>query len=157
VGNLVTVGISDMKIVTGDDMLITYALGSCIGTCLYDSVTGVMGLSHILLPQSSLCPTDRNIQKFADTALKQLVLDMRAKGAAVGRITAKIAGGAQMFLNNSLKIGERNIEAVTNELKILGIKIIASDVGADYGRTMHCHATDGKVLIKSMSKGSRFI
>ena len=31
-----TVGIADMKIAKGDGMLVTYALGSCIGLCFHD-------------------------------------------------------------------------------------------------------------------------
>ena len=31
-----TVGIADVKMAKGTGMLITYALGSCIGICLYD-------------------------------------------------------------------------------------------------------------------------
>lgn len=152
-GNIITVGIADMKIASGEDVLITYALGSCIGTCIYDRVAGIMGLSHILLPQSSLCPNDRNVKKFADTAIKDLVNNMKKQGASVSRMSAKIAGGAQMFASNSLAIGERNTKAVVNELNLLGIKIVAADVGDNYGRTMECHTTDGKVFIKSISRG----
>ena len=31
-----TIGIADMKMAKGSGMLVTYALGSCIGICLYD-------------------------------------------------------------------------------------------------------------------------
>ena len=32
----ITIGIADMKMAQNSGMLITYALGSCIGICLYD-------------------------------------------------------------------------------------------------------------------------
>ncbi|MDD4700412.1 MAG: chemotaxis protein CheD [Oscillospiraceae bacterium] len=153
-GNIITVGISDMKIASGDDVMVAYALGSCIGTCIYDNVTGIMGLSHILLPQITLCPNDNNVKKFADTAIKELVNCMKKQGSAICRMSAKIAGGAQMFTTNGLAIGERNIRIVVNELNLLGIKIIAADVGGNFGRTMECHAKDGKVIIKSISRGN---
>ena len=82
---------------------------------------------------------------------------MRTKGAAVHRMTAKIAGGANMFTNSTLKVGERNIVAVVDELKMLGIRIVAAEVGENFGRTMECHATDGKVIIKSFVKGNQII
>ena len=151
-GDLLTVGIADMKIGVGDDILITYALGSCIGTCLYDSTKKIIGLSHILLADSKVCSNDNNIYKFANTAIKELVRQMVIHGANTSRLVAKIAGGATMFKNSTLKIGENNIRAVINELKELGIEIFASDIGEDYGRTMECHASDGKVLIKSINK-----
>lgn len=147
------VGISDMKIASGDDILITYALGSCIGTCLYDSTAKIMGLSHILLPHNKMCNNDINLHKYADTAIKELVRNMKLRGASLNRMYAKIAGGAQMFLNSTLTIGEDNKTAVLYELKSLGIRVLGSDVGKNYGRTMECHAKDGKVIIKSINKG----
>ena len=32
----ITIGIADMKMAKGEGMLVTYALGSCIGICLHD-------------------------------------------------------------------------------------------------------------------------
>ncbi|HAN21723.1 MAG: hypothetical protein A2Y15_00530 [Clostridiales bacterium GWF2_36_10] len=156
-GNVIAVGISEAKITTGDDILVSYALGSCIGTCLYDSTAKIIGLSHILLPSSNLCPHDNNIYKFADTAIKELVERMRARGASTSRIQAKIAGGAQMFLNSTMRIGDDNKKAVINELNMLGIRIIAADVGENYGRTMECHAKDGKVFIKTINKSIKVL
>ncbi|NCA68073.1 MAG: chemotaxis protein CheD [Clostridia bacterium] len=151
-GNLITVGISDLKIASGDDILITYALGSCIGTCLFDPVSRIIGLSHILLPTVSACPHDTNIYKFADTAINELVRIMKANGASVYRMSAKIAGGAQMFINSTNRIGDKNRDSVIASLNLLGIKITGSDVGDSYGRTMECHADGGRVLIKSINK-----
>ena len=35
-----TIGISDLKVCRPPDVLVTYALGSCVGICLLDSVAG---------------------------------------------------------------------------------------------------------------------
>lgn len=156
-GSLITVGISDMKIASGDDVLITYALGSCIGTCIYDNTAKIVGLSHILLPSCTLCVGDNNLYKYANTAIKELVRCMKLKGASVSRMHAKIAGGAQMFTSSTIKIGENNQKAVIEELRQLGIRIVAAEIGLNYGRTMECHAKDGKVVIKSMQKGLQVI
>lgn len=51
---MITVGISDLNVAKAPDVLVTYALGSCVGICLYDSFTRVAGLSHIMLPSSTL-------------------------------------------------------------------------------------------------------
>ena len=45
----ITIGISDLKACRAPDVLVTYALGSCVGICLIDSVAGGGGLSHIML------------------------------------------------------------------------------------------------------------
>ena len=44
------VGIADMKMARQNGMLITYALGSCIGICLYDPLIQLASLVHIMLP-----------------------------------------------------------------------------------------------------------
>ena len=117
----VVVGISDLNIAKNGDILVTYALGSCIGICLYDETVKVAGLSHIMLPTSEgFNPQGKEIWKFADTAIPDLVKKMEQAGANKFRIKAKIAGGAQMFPgfnNTSLSsIGERNIIAVKETL-----------------------------------------
>ena len=44
------VGIADMKMAQGSGMLVTYALGSCIGICFYDPMLKLAALLHIMLP-----------------------------------------------------------------------------------------------------------
>ena len=40
------VGIADMKMAQYEGMLVTYALGSCIGICLYDPGLRLAALVH---------------------------------------------------------------------------------------------------------------
>ena len=155
----VVVGISDMQIVKRPHILITYALGSCVGICLYDSITGVAGMSHVLLPDSTMCPRDKNVMKFADTAIKELINQMLLNGAARHRLIAKIAGGAQLFnhssSNNLMRIGDRNVESVKMHLKQNNVKIIAEDIGLNYGRTVEFRSDNGSVIVSSALKGTK--
>jgi len=155
---LIVVGISEYNIAKNGDVLVTYALGSCVGICLYDAKMKIAGLSHIMLPSSQgFNVTFEQEGKFADTAIKRLLQLMTREGAAQSRITAKIAGGAQMFagLNNSAlsNIGERNVAAVKAELMRHRIPIVAEDTGKDYGRTQYFYSGDGKMVIKSATRG----
>ena len=52
--NALIVGISDYKLAKDPQVLATYALGSCVGICLYDPEARVGGLSHIMLPDSGI-------------------------------------------------------------------------------------------------------
>lgn len=151
------VGISDWKIGRGDDVLVTYALGSCVGICLYDKATGLAGLSHVLLPDSStIIGGSETRMKFADTAIPDMYAEMRRMGIS-GHLTAKIAGGAVMFAaaSSQFNIGERNVAAVKKTLAALRIPIIAEDTGLNYGRTLTFFAEDGNVEISSMVKGKK--
>lgn len=155
------VGISDIQVVKRPDTLITYALGSCVGICLYDAIQGIAGMSHVLLPDSGMCPKDTNVMKFADTAITELISRMQRNGAAKHRMTAKIAGGAQLFGNNTnnpaLRIGDRNVQAVKEHLKKNNIRIISEDTGSNYGRTLIFSAEDGSVVVSSALKGVKTI
>lgn len=152
----ITVGISDWKICGTEDTLITYALGSCIGTCIYDKAAGLAGMSHIMLPDSStMRDSTVNRMKFADTALPDMVKEMVKRGASIQRMQAKIAGGAVMFptKNQSFNIGENNIRAVKKALAALKIPIIADDTGLNFGRTVYFNGSDGRMIVRSTVKG----
>ena len=154
----IVVGISDLNVAQKGDMLVTYALGSCVGICLFDPVAKIAGLSHIMLPTIADFANSNAIkEKFADAAIEILLQKMLVSGAMKIRIRAKIAGGAQMFsnLNNMTLagIGERNVIAVKQELMRLKIPIVAADTGKDYGRTVFFDSVDGIMRVKSVNKG----
>lgn len=154
----VTVGISDLNIVRAPDVLVTYALGSCVGICLYDASSKIAGLSHIMLPYSKdITLGASQPYKFADTAIMQLIRKMEQAGASVAGLKAKIAGGAQMFAGVSqsslANIGARNVKAVKEELARLRIPILAEDIGKNYGRTVYLSAENGSMRVRSVNKG----
>lgn len=157
--SLIIVGISDYKTAKDPDKLITYALGSCVGTCLFDGVTGVAGLSHVLLPDSSISKSDKNIMKYADTAIEALVREIERHGVRRAQLKAKIAGGANMFATQStgMNIGERNVAAVKEQLRRLGIRIVAEATGKNYGRTVEFNPKTGAMTVKSVLHGVQIL
>lgn len=152
---VVRVGIADIKIVKTPDKIRTSGLGSCVGVVIYDTQLKIAGLAHIMLPDSSLARGEKiNIAKFADTALKKMTNDLLLIGANRFRLKAKIAGGAQMFhfhtQNEQMRIGPRNVEAVKNELKVLGIPLVAEDTGGNSGRTIEFNPETFLLQIKTV-------
>lgn len=158
---MVKVGMADLKVVVFPDALTTLGLGSCVGICLYDATSKVTGMAHIMLPSSKAIRKNENVAKFADTAIVELIAQMEKLGGRKSRFTAKIAGGAQMFSfssqNESMKIGERNAEAVKEILKSYGIPIKADDTGGNFGRTIEFYSENGKLIIKTAGKGIKEI
>ncbi|MBQ9277085.1 MAG: chemotaxis protein CheD [Lachnospiraceae bacterium] len=139
-GNIIRVGIADMNICRTPDKITTIGLGSCVGIVIYDGVSGLAGLVHIMLPDSSKINNNANKLKFADTGIEMLLEKLLASGIKESALKAKIAGGAQMF-NHLLKssignVGENNVIAVKNKLSDLKIPIISEDVGQNFGRTI---------------------
>ena len=158
---LIKVGMADYKVSNYPSTLISYGLGSCVGIALYDSLNKIGGLAHIMLPDSTQARTTENPAKFADTCLPLMIDEMIKLGATKSRLTAKIAGGAQMFsFNNAtpiMRIGDRNIEAVKTILKKLGIRIMADDTGGHSGRTVELDLSGGVFRIKTVDKGEKEI
>ena len=157
----VKVGMADLNVCSALDSIITMGLGSCVGVVLWDRNTRICGMVHVMLPDSTLISQNSNKAKFADTGIDELIRLVTAKGAKREHLVAKIAGGAQMFSVNvntpTLRIGERNVEAVKKKLSSLGIPIIAEDTGLNYGRTVTFFPETGVYRIRAIGKETRDI
>lgn len=149
-----TIGIADMKMAQETGTLVTYALGSCIGICLYDPLIKLGALVHIMLPLN-METGRKNPMKYADTGIRETLKSMQSKGASKSRIVAKIAGGAKMFEVNSESfgnIGQRNIESVHTFLKLEGIKLQKEYVGGTVARTLSFDVSTGIACVRSCGK-----
>jgi chemotaxis protein CheD len=94
--------------------------------------------------------------KFADTAIVDMTGGLKSMGARC--LTAKIAGGAQMFATPASgamgQIGERNVKAVKAALAKLNIPVVAEDTGRDYGRTVYFDLSTGVMKVQSIGKST---
>lgn len=150
----ITVGIADMKIAQGSGVLITYALGSCIGLCFHDPRLRLGALLHIMLPLNMEAGR-KNPLKYADTGIRETLRQLEAKGASKSRLTVKIAGGAKMFEvngGNLGNIGQRNIESVHTILRQEGLHLMAEDVGGKVARTLLFDVASGQGCIRSYGR-----
>lgn len=159
--NGIIVGMADLNCGRHPIMLTTLGLGSCVGIALYDPFAKVVGLAHCMLPDSKQIQNNSNVAKFVDTAILKLIQDMIRLGARKELLKAKIAGGAQMFsfnsTNESMRIGDRNVEATIKILRQLNIPIVARETGDNYGRTVELYSEDGRLVIKTIGHGTKTI
>lgn len=157
----IRVGIADLNLTFPPGKLITVGLGSCIGIALHDKLSGIGGLAHIMLPDSTQFNVVTNPAKFADLAIPILIEKMEKQGARKGNLKAKIAGGASMFnfsdKNMMMDIGNRNSQAVKSVLKMLSISIVSEEIGGNKGRTMIFDTITGMVQIKTVGLGIKEI
>jgi len=159
---LVKVGIADMNIVRYPGIIRTSGLGSCVGVVIYDEIKKIAGMSHVMLPDSSLSRGKTvHLAKYADTAIEQLYQRLIQEGAKIHFLKAKIAGGAQMFQftsqSEAMRIGPRNVEAVKHELVKLHIPLISEDVGGSSGRTIEFDTKTNKLIIRTVNLGIKEI
>jgi len=153
------VGISDLKVSSSvDDVLITYALGSCIGIAVYDPYVKVGGLLHFMLPDSSLdlnkareCPA-----MFADTGIPLLFKSCYQLGAEKRHLVVKVAGGASILDDaNYFRIGQKNITAFRRIFWKNNVLIDSEDTGMNHNRTIRLRIADGTAMVKGANNVMR--
>lgn len=146
----VRVAMAEMKVESKPVELVT-SVGSCVAICLYNSTNRCGGLAHIMLPNSAIAPQDFPQCKFADTAIPALANAVREITGKEARLSAKIAGGANIFQfenNPGPTIGAKNVSAVRSALGANGIRLVAQDVGGSYGRRISFNIGNGVVDIR---------
>lgn len=159
---LIPIGLGDLKATRdGDETLVCYGLGSCIGVVLTDPVGRVSGMAHVVLPDSSMARVRDVPGKYADTAVPALVTEMLQCGANRNRLRARLAGGARMFSIGGavprLDVGSRNVEAVVQALDHLRIPVLAADTGGSHGRTVTLQVSTGRVTVSTVGQGERLL
>ncbi len=152
--SIIKVRMADFAVCQAPDKITTIGLGSCVGLVIYDPVSRVCGLLHAMLPDSSKIRNHANRAKFVDTGFDDMLQELLRKGGRQERLTAKLAGGAQMFdfsgESEITSIGRQNVEAVKAQLKKHGILLLAEDTGKNYGRTIVFDPQNGELEIRAV-------
>ncbi len=152
----VTVNIGKMKISSNtNDLLKTFALGSCVAVIIYDVKKLIAGMIHIALPDSTW-DSERALTEpahFADTGLNLLIAQMGRRGATRRSSWIKVAGGANV-LNTSFEfdIGKRNLLAIKKILWKNNLGPVADDTGGKISRTVSVRVDTGEVMVSSAGK-----
>jgi chemotaxis protein CheD len=138
VGRRLPVGIAEL--VVGRRVAIaTSWLGVCVAIAIADDQVGVGGVVHAMLPSSRI---DRRRAAarpatFVDTAVAELVREVVALGAAPGRLTAWLAGGANVAVDpGALKVGDLNVDAAREALQVARVPLLATALGGSGSRAL---------------------
>jgi len=141
-----------------EDVLITYALGSCIGVAVYDPLVRVGGLLHFMLPDSNL-DVDKakaNPAMFADTGIPLLFKSCYRLGAEKHRMVVKVAGGASILDDtNFFRIGQKNLTALRRIFWKNNILIDGEDTGMNHNRIISLRIADGVVKVKGANNSAK--
>lgn len=157
----VCVGMADYRIVHTPQLIRTLGLGSCVGIVLYDEITKICGMAHIMLPDSRQVSRNSNRRKFADTCISDMYHELLSESADPPKLVAKIAGGAKMLFvestNEFLNIGAQNYVAVIKKLAEFRIPVIAEDVGEMFSRTIEFNPETGLLLVRPAGQDEYYI
>jgi chemotaxis protein CheD len=133
--------------VDSDDMLVMTTLGSCIAACLWDRQARVGGMNHFMLPEGA-----GDCGRYGSYAMELLINEMMKRGATRQTMEAKIFGGGAVISGmNSLNVGERNTQFVTDYLKTERIPIVSKDVLDVYPRKVCFLPASGKAMVKRLA------
>jgi chemotaxis protein CheD len=149
----IVIGVGDCQ-VTGDtsNVLVTYALGSCIGVSIYDPVARVGGLLHFMLPEApaDAAQTGKSPYMFADTGIPMMFREAYEKGAQKRRLRVCAAGGAQIMDEKGVfNIGQRNCLAMRRIFWKAGVIVNAEETGGKIARTMRVDIASGRIFLRS--------
>ena len=151
-----TVDISDFKVsAKADDLIVTYALGSCIAVIVHDPVRVVGGMIHYMLPLSETSPEKAKIRPamFADTGIPLLFQTMYQLGCQKKDLIVKVAGGGALYDDKGLfSIGKRNYTVLRKMFWKSNVLIRAEDVGGAKSRTTRLQVGSGLCTVTSQGE-----
>lgn len=136
--------------VTMERGILRTLLGSCVGVVLYERKRKLLGLAHVVMPDS--LGRSQPVGKYADTAIPETIRRLEAlSGVSRLALSAKIAGGANMFAHvtpvATRPIGDQNMAAIERILMALDIPIVGRHLGGTVGRRLVADAESGSVEI----------
>lgn len=139
--------------VSSQDIIAT-VLGSCISVCIKDTMTGIGGMNHFMLP-GDVRSEDMFLSesaKYGMFAMEQLINDMIKKGGSKNHFQAKVFGGGHVlnFRKTNGNVPESNIDFVRAFLKMEQIEIVREDVGGYAGRKILYFPDTARVLLKRL-------
>lgn len=148
------VGVADMKVSQSPgDIIVTHALGSCLGVAAYDPVAEVGGMLHAMMPEGRMNPekASANPYMFVDTGIATFFRELYDAGGIKSRLVVKVAGGANVnnTENDRFQIGKRNYIILKKILWKNSVLINAEDVGGSSAKTMYMEIGSGRVWLST--------
>lgn len=155
--DVIEVGVGKLAFAQYPSILMTPALGSCVGVTLWDPARQRGAMAHVMLPSQGDTAMKGEATRFATVAVPMLVDKLVRMGSPLKRLEAKMAGGSAMFRgdSNMATIGARNVAEVKAQLERYGIHPAAEDTGGNYARTIELHMDTGLLLVRSYLYGIR--
>lgn len=137
--------------VSAECYAVTTILGSCVSVCLWDPISRMGGINHFLLPcdGGEISAPGR----FGNLAVRALIDELRALGAARAHLRAKLFGGAcvlEAFRHRENHLGSQNVEIARDVLAAADVPIVSADIGGSNGRKLIFCTDDGSAWVKEL-------
>jgi len=123
---------------------IATVLGSCVSVCLSDPVSKISGMNNIALPRQK---GEKNLTRFANYSIPQLLEMMFELGADKKNIEAHIIGGSFSKKYSTRDIGKETVQEAKKILKKYKIPVINDDTGGEFGRKVLFDTDKGEIIV----------
>lgn len=131
-------------------------LGSCVAITLWHPKALIGGMCHFMLPTRQNGESLDLDGRYGDEALTLLLQEARTQGTDPRHYQIKVFGGGDMFPHirkeNSIKIGERNVEQALALLEAMHLPVAASHLGGAGHRSLIFDIWSGHVWLKHISE-----
>lgn len=140
--------------VTSHDEVLTTVLGSCVAACIRDSVAGIGGMNHFMLPiHSSVSSWEQTkvntATRYGNFAMEYVINEILKYGGKRQNLEVKIFGGGKI-MSNMVNIGQQNIEFIKQYIRIENLNLLAEDLGDVYPRKILFYPASGRVRVKKL-------
>ena len=143
---------------SGEDVIISTLLGSCISVALYDQTALVGGLNHFMLPFSKVKDPSlaSDSTRYGINAMEVLINALLKSGARRERFHAKVFGGGSVLdyhKEATYNVPKMNIHFVFAFLETERIPVDSYSVGGPLSRKILFFPQTAKVLMRFGKKG----
>jgi chemotaxis protein CheD len=142
--------------VTTQDEMITTVLGSCVSACIRDVVSGIGGMNHFMLPEtttSRLNAEDEAVVgaalRYGNYAMEHLINTILQQGGKRKNLEVKLFGGGKIIATLG-DVGFRNIAFALDYVETEALNLVSHDLGDIYPRKVNFFPQTGRVRMKKI-------
>jgi len=113
--------------VTAENELITTVLGSCISACVRDKETGIGGMNHFMLPETTAAKMKQgsdaligNATRYGNYAMEHLINTILSNGGKRKNLEIKVFGGGKIIPTLG-DVGKSNISFILDYIDQEGL------------------------------------
>lgn len=143
-------GIGEMVLSQNEnDVLVTYALSSCVAVTAYSPSRRGAAMAHIALPGTLMNNKYSRPCYYADTGVPYFINAVCVKiGCSKEELVISIFGGAVSIRGNDrFNIGPRNTKVIKEIIRKMNLSIFKEETGGTSSRSLKMHAGTGKISI----------
>lgn len=139
----------EAKVDSGEDVVLTTLLGSCVAACIRDPAAGVGGMNHFLLPGDG--GGSGRSESYGLYLMEVLINELLKRGARRHALEAKLFGGASTADGLS-DIGAKNAAFAKRFLSMEGIAHAGGDLGGNRARRIEYWPRSGRARQNLMER-----